>query len=92
MLQPGKDAAYWLARVGDGAALRHALGAENAAVNLNAFADFFNARIGSPERFPLPALTQEHQHLLGTSTTELGLSRLSLDEHKLSHPEMGPED
>ena len=29
----GKDAAYRLARVGDGAALRHAVGAENARVN-----------------------------------------------------------
>lgn len=61
-------------------------------LNSTDFADFYEARPGTPERFPVAVLTPADQPLLGASTSTVWLSRTSLDEHRRKHPEITLDD
>ena len=55
------------------------------------FHDFFNGR--SPDNeFPVAVLPPDEQALLGAANPIIQLSRISLDEHKAKHPEIGLDD
>lgn len=57
-----------------------------------AFAEFFHDKPGAPEKFAVAQLTEVEQALFGVNSSQLWLSRTSLDEHKAKHPEVGMDD
>lgn len=63
-----------------------------AALASPAFDEFFRGARGAPARFAVAALTQADRKLFGCKGDVLWLSRKSLDEHKLRHPEVSAED
>ena len=54
--------------------------------------EFFLNKPGAPLRFTVAHLTEADRVLFGTTARELWLSRVSVDEHKAKHPEVGAED
>lgn len=87
--QAGVRPEYRLQRVGDGT-----FSAMAQAFNMDrlAFSDFFHDKPGAPERFAVAQLTDAEQALFGVNSSQLWLSRISLDEHKARHPEVGMDD
>ena len=56
------------------------------------FRNFFQNAPDSPNRFPVATLTNDTSDLIGTKSRTVWLSRISLDQHRQSHPEVGFED
>ncbi len=83
--QVGVREEYRLRRVGEGVA-------KGDAIDRSAFADFFHARPGTPERFAVAQFTDAERALFGVDSATLWLSRTSLDEHKAKHPDVGWKD
>ena len=79
------DAATLLAAVDMDGAVREGLASDK-------FAAFFEARPGTADRFPVAWLSDEEMALFGVSDPTLWLSRVTLDEHRARHPEVGIED
>jgi hypothetical protein len=61
-------------------------------INRHDFSEFFDNKPGAPDKFVVAQLTDAERILFGVERHELWLSRLSLDEHKARHPEVGMED
>lgn len=59
---------------------------------LEQFRNFFQNAPDSPNRFPVTALAAEDLNLLSAKNGTVWLSRISLDQHLKSHPEVGFED
>lgn len=78
VVNAGKDKVYWLQRVGD-------------LSKKPDFNDFFHGRSDITE-YPIAKLSLQDMSLFSSKTETVWLSRESLDEHKLSHPEMKAED
>ena len=57
-----------------------------------AFEAFFHADKNAPNTFVVAALNHEDQQIIGCLNDTLLLSRVTLDEHKASHPEVTLED
>ena len=56
------------------------------------FKKFFDDEPNMPARVAVASLSEAERKLFGTSATDLWLSRVSLDEHKVRHPEITFED
>ena len=54
--------------------------------------DFFHARPEAPEFLVVARFSDAERALFGTRARELWLSRVSLDAHRRSHPEVGLDD
>jgi hypothetical protein len=61
-------------------------------INRQGFAQFFYGDLGAPQRFAVAQLTRTEQALFGVQSPDLWLSKTTLDEHKLRHPEVSLED
>ena len=90
VLDAGKDPAYRLVRLGDGAG--HPLVKNEGVIEPAAFKRFFNNEPGSPDRLRVAALSDADRALLKTTAADLWLSRVSLGEHRLRHPEVTADD
>ena len=55
-----------------------------------AFVDFYDGKVNHD--FTIGILTPDDQALLGSSSNAVLLSRVSLDDHKIKHPEIGLSD
>ncbi len=56
------------------------------------FLAFFKGDAQTPAKVAVADLTDADRALFNTSATELWLSRTTLDEHKIKHPEIGADD
>ena len=55
-----------------------------------AFVDFYNGKVNHD--FTIGILSPDAQALLGSRSSTVLLSRISLDDHKIKHPEIGLAD
>lgn len=82
----GVPQGYRTVRLGEGAQ------GKIAGMDSVAFNAFFKNEPGSPPRISVATLSDADRALLRTTAEELWLSRMSLDEHKMRHPEITAED
>ena len=81
---------YWVGKIGEN--IRMTDSSVQSDLDSPLFERFFNADVGAVERFRVAELTKDEQKLFGVRSSALWLSRTSLDEHKVSHPEVGIDD
>ena len=79
VLNAGKDKAYHLKRLGDNVPMKPD------------FNDFFHGRSDVSE-YPIAKMSAHDMALFGSNKETVWLSRGSLDEHKISHPEITASD
>lgn len=84
----GKASAVIAAAYNDGMKRKNIINA----LNSQEFISFFNGQINTPDKFAVGYLTQAEKVIFKCDGDTVWLSRASLDEHKLKHPEVTLED